>query len=546
MTIACDKKEMASPSVFKFAASLEQVQPKAEFADGSAQLIWSNYDNLAVYSYASTNVAAGKVGSAIAAIDSGVGTANAEFTAPAAMNLADGLNYFYACYPAAEPAFAENNGVVSVNVAAEQTGEFGKYQLCYAAAPASATKAAIYAGTVPSFTSFNPATSVIRVYPKLAASAIETSAILSTLSMTVAGKSIVGDASLSIDNGTLVATAADQNTVSVNLASPITITKTASAYIDIVVIPTSDFSSVSFASDGYQSVEKTAPANGFRAGRRIELNLELEPEQTKTLEFADPATYSTYSYHVDGGTFKAEARLLTVNSDIEWTASTNQTWATANVSGNIITMTLSKSWAVGPRKFTVTITPTDPAYASLAKSVTMAQGGQTWYNAADLTNGNLVFNDDGSVTITNTDPSKITTVTSNATDLRFGNFTWTFRDVDIDDASKVYIDNGWVGGSLVRLEYGTNVKKYYCNLPGDWNRDFWMNTASYPTTSNLQTLRLMFTGNAAGYHSAVWVNGTQAVDVWNSTTLSWSGTRYSVGLSGVGTLTVVSFQQERW
>lgn len=539
VTIACQKNEMVEVESIRFAASLEEAT-KASFADGSANLIWSDYDNLAVYLYSSTTVTNGSLGSAVANIESGVGDANATFAAPSSLasSLVEGNNYFYAVYPAGASAFAENRGDLSVNVPVAQNGEFGKYQLCYATAPAVQTKEAINNGEVPTFKTFAPATSLVRAYLKLDPAYPNETAQVSTLSMTVADKTIAGAAILQVANGTIYASGSD-HTVTVTLDSPITVTKSKGAYIDLVVLPASGFSTVSFASEGFVIDDKEAPASGFVAGKRLEVGLVMK--DIPMLEFANAEAYSAYSYHVDGGTFKAEARLLKVNANIPYTVTTNQTWATGNVSDNVITMTITKSWMVGPRKFTVTITPTDPAYASLAKSVTMSQGGQTWYTAADLDAGKLTFNDDGSVTITS-DGSAEVFLHSNKTDFKFHTIKCSFRDIDIAADSYIRLDNLWTSRNI-GLYYGDSKKFYLSNdFAGDWSREF-KNAEACPKVSDVQTIEFAFYYNGAGYWNRVSINKINANEIWNGNDVSgWKGTKYCVGLHGSGTITITSFE----
>ncbi len=197
--------------------------------------------------------------------------------------------------------------------------------------------------------------------------------------------------------------------------------------------------------------EKTfpLPAAGYTITRaNILRGLNFEMKDAPVLEFA--ADYSDYKYHWMGGTFQAEDRKLSVNSNIEWTVSSNRDWArpAVNDEGKIV-VTLDQNNAPGARKFTITVTPKDESLASLAKSVTMTE-------ATDWTGGSgWTINDDGTATITGTVSGNSNFNTYYFSSSNTAHYQWNFSKFDI------------TAGNFLIQHWPDNVPRIVVNLKSD-------------------------------------------------------------------------------
>lgn len=267
--------------------SAEAPGTRSYFPGASGTMYWDSYDNIGAYAFdASGNFAT----SDFCAINSASAGTNAATFTPKnflqvsdwyASNAAANASFtFYAYYPLmTAPAATYDGSGVLLNIPSAQTGEFGRFHICSSAA-VRMTKAEIDKNKSVRF-AFSPATSMLRLRFVLTDDSAVNETYIKQLTVTATGAALVGDCKLTFADGSLVSTAAatDRSVVTVNLPTPVRISKTADAnpYIDCVILPSSPTGNLTFSAITLDNVrltveQKTAPQGGFESGTRYNLD----------------------------------------------------------------------------------------------------------------------------------------------------------------------------------------------------------------------------------------------------------------------------------
>ena len=201
------------------------VSTKATFSDeDDGTLVWSSYDNLGVYSFDANTSAL--VHSGFAPITWRTGNdavfASSEGRSAWAGSAADLT--FCAYYPQMfAPESSCVGGKVALTLPTAQSGEFGRYQICYAST--DLTAAALTEGYEPVNFEFGPVTSMLRVKPVLKGTSAVDAIYIKQLTIKIAdNRPIVGACELTLSNGSLSA-AGGSSTVTVTLTNAVRITK---------------------------------------------------------------------------------------------------------------------------------------------------------------------------------------------------------------------------------------------------------------------------------------------------------------------------------
>lgn len=308
--VSCSKEEASVPGdaaqggPISFSAAAP-VATRSYFPGSAGTMHWDSYDNLGVYALKGSVLQAQDF-CAIAQASAGTNEAtfvpkNILYTAEWADNSEDEYT-FCAYYPqTAVPAATYSNGKVLLNVPAVQTGEFGRHHVC-CSEPVAMTGATIAKNKSVRF-AFSPASSMVRLRLVVDAASDVAETYIKQVVMTATGAALTGDCKLTLNDGTLAPTAtlssSDRSVVTVNLPSPVKITKTAAdnPYIDFVILPGAPTGSIAFSaitSDGVRLTiaQKSAPADGFKAGTRYGIDRDI----TMTLDDDSPD-----GAYVDGG-----------------------------------------------------------------------------------------------------------------------------------------------------------------------------------------------------------------------------------------------------
>lgn len=357
-----------SPSGLLFYGSTNQNDPtKSYFGDNSGTLYWSDDDVLGVYSTDADN-SNSLIWSGIATITNKVSATQAVFCSIADKEswISNSNNItFYAYYPcsaASVPAYsASSKSVALTNVAVEQIGEFGKYHIMYST-PATKTATEIDRGDPIGF-SFRPATSILRIRPYLSSTYPNDTYTVEKIEMTIADdKKICGDAILNLTNGELTPTSGATSTITINLTTPITITKnpTDCEYIDIALLPVvSDRAKLTFKfisqNDEIEFVGNKNSPSSFAKGKRYSADIRMIPlkdlfffygqanclllpnsQNNGTLDVAPYYTDSTFIYTKNSA---AAIRPYAAKAEVIWEESAGFI-TSATISGT--TMTVSK------------------------------------------------------------------------------------------------------------------------------------------------------------------------------------------------------------
>jgi len=257
---------------------------KAVFQDDAAgtSLNWSDYDNLGVYSFNGATYIKG----AFAAISDISGTsAKFDVEGDAASRTAWAGSAetvsFYAFYPLfSAPAPDGSTGSVALSVAPTQTGEFGRFQIGYAAKDIS--KEDLVTNEKDVDFAFAPKTAMLRVRPVLSAGSLVDFIMIKQVIISIADdKLIAGDCSLALDSGEL--TGGSSSIVNIVLPTAVKVTKTAAEnpYFNAVILPaTTNHAVLTFtivASDGtsFTTGKKYSPTDKFGAGKRYNIDREI-------------------------------------------------------------------------------------------------------------------------------------------------------------------------------------------------------------------------------------------------------------------------------
>ncbi len=283
---------------------------RSSFDGETANLLWSSYDNLGVYAYAGETCA----GSSVATIkEEFVGKASADFVT-SDLTLGEGAHTFYAYYPELDAAVnAEASKSVVFDIATVQTEEFGKYQVCYAASAEYtseqlATEKVTFAG------GFAPATTVVRVYPVLAADDAAESRELTELTL-CADAALAGEASLNLATGEWTPGDGASNGVTVVLAAPLTVTKLRGDYVEFVVLPGAVGKlNVISAADGLKGVKTISSAMAAGQRRNMEVTLGAMAFKEANLVPDDvPTGYAASTSYMTGRDAESNACIFSHN-----------------------------------------------------------------------------------------------------------------------------------------------------------------------------------------------------------------------------------------
>lgn len=309
-SVSCSKEEASVPGdaaqggAISFSAAAP-VATRSYFPGSVGTMYWDTYDNLGVYALKG-GVLQAQDFCAIASASAGTNEAtfapkNILYTAEWADNSADEYT-FCAYYPqTAAPAATWQAGSVLLHIPAAQTGEFGRHHIC-CSAPVTMTGAAIAKNKSVRF-AFSPASSMVRVRLVVDAASDVAETYIKQVTMTATGVALTGGCKLTLADGKLAPTAtlssSDRSVVTVNLPSPVKITKTAAdnPYIDLVILPVAPAGNIAFSaitSDGVRLTiaQKTAPQGGFVAGTRYGIDRNI----TMTLDDDSPD-----GAYIDGG-----------------------------------------------------------------------------------------------------------------------------------------------------------------------------------------------------------------------------------------------------
>ena len=305
LAISCSKSE--EPGVAKegrLTFSAEAATTRAYFPGESGKMYWSNYDNIAAYSFDGTTL----IASDFCAIDAeSAGTDEGTFSPKNILysstwvgSQADTKTVkFYAYYPTKSAAATYNttdNGV-QLNISATQSEEFGESQICFSKG-VDMTVAEINKEKLVRF-EFAPASSLLRVRFTLTSNSDLPETYIKQLILSVDGGNICGDCLLNFADGSLTPRTG-KNTISVALRTPVKITKNKeeNPYIYVVLMPsTASIGTLSFTpvtSDNIKPTvaKKSSPETGFQGGIRYSLDREISIQ-------IDPD--SPDASYVDGG-----------------------------------------------------------------------------------------------------------------------------------------------------------------------------------------------------------------------------------------------------
>ncbi|MDE6046312.1 MAG: fimbrillin family protein [Alistipes sp.] len=308
LAISCSKSE--EPGVAKegrLTFSAEAAATRAYFPGESGKMYWSNYDNIAAYSFDGTTL----IASDFCAIDAeSAGTDEGTFSPKNILysstwvgSQADTKTVkFYAYYPATNAAATYNttdNGV-QLNIPAIQSEEFGKSQICFSKG-VDMTVAEINKEKLVRF-EFAPASSLLRVRFSLAENSDVSEVYIKQVLISAENNAISGDCRLNFTTGTLTPAAAvtGKSTISVALRTPVKITKNVeeNPYIYVVLMPSTksigalSFTAVTSNNENIPYPSKSSPADGFQAAKRYTLDREASVQ-------IDPA--SPDAFYIDGG-----------------------------------------------------------------------------------------------------------------------------------------------------------------------------------------------------------------------------------------------------
>jgi hypothetical protein len=201
------------------------VSTKATFSDeDDGTLVWSSYDNLGVYSFDTGSSALVHSGFAPISWRTGNDAVFASSEGRSAWAGSATNIKFSAYYPQMfAPESSCVDGRVALNLPNAQSGEFGKYQICYAST--SLTAAALTEGYEPVNFEFAPATSMLRVKPVLKSTSAVDAIYIKQLTIQIAdNRAIAGSCELALSNGSLSAVSGS-STVTVTLTNAVRITK---------------------------------------------------------------------------------------------------------------------------------------------------------------------------------------------------------------------------------------------------------------------------------------------------------------------------------
>lgn len=305
LAISCSKSE--EPGVAKdgqLTFSATAASTRAYFPGESGKMYWSDYDDIAAYSFDGTTL----VASDFCAIDSKcAGTDEGTFTPKNILNAHSWVGgkpdtktaMFYAYYPATNAAATYNttdNGV-QLNIPAIQSEEFGKSQICFSKG-VEMTVAEINKNKSVRF-EFAPASSLLRVRLTLTADSDRDYVYVKQLIVSADGGTLCGDCLLNFADGSLTPRAG-KNSVSVALRTSLKITKNAeeNPYIYVALMPstasvgTLSFTAVTTENISLTTTSKSAPADGFLAAKRYTLGREIAIS-------TDPD--SPDAFYIDGG-----------------------------------------------------------------------------------------------------------------------------------------------------------------------------------------------------------------------------------------------------
>jgi len=201
------------------------VSTKATFSDeDDGTLVWSSYDNLGVYSFDTGSSALVHSGFAPISWRAGNDAVFASSEGRSAWAGSATNIKFSAYYPQMfAPEAPCTGGKVALNLPSAQSGEFGRFQICYAST--DLTAAALMDGNEPVNFEFSPVTSMLRVRPVLKGTSAVDAIYIKQLTIKIAdNRPIVGACELTLSNGSLSA-AGGSSTVTVTLTNAVRITK---------------------------------------------------------------------------------------------------------------------------------------------------------------------------------------------------------------------------------------------------------------------------------------------------------------------------------
>jgi hypothetical protein len=300
-----------SPKI-DFVAGQDNETSRSYFDENdSGRLLWSNYDNIGVYAVDEDGQLMGSDVCEIRSIS--VGTTRAEFL-PRTLDTwgkwrgvkvaTDSITFYAYCPHLDKTTYDDDdnnnselvktppanyaNGEIMLNVPQTQTGEFGRYQICYADGVTLPANVEADASMSVDFKKFHLATSLIRVNLTLDGASVHDTVTVKRL-VVKSNVQLVGNCHINVTNGALTpieATSAEvqeaMKTVAVEFSQPMVVTKSSNAYISFVVLPSAGPVELSFAAYSGDVSESTTVtkenatiAKGIQAGVRYNFKRSL-------------------------------------------------------------------------------------------------------------------------------------------------------------------------------------------------------------------------------------------------------------------------------
>lgn len=306
-----DEEEVSHNQVFSASPSTKAII--SNVYDG--QMVWSSYDNLAVYSFSGeTALHSGQA--VINPEDVDFVSAGFTSTDPTSTWFGAAENaVYYAYYPqTSAPIPSISAGKVALSIPSNQDGEFGKYQICWAASK-EYSKAEAEEGV--SF-AFAPKTSVLRTRLTLAEACEVDEVNIVQLIITIPEVVAVGSCTLDMFNGN-IAVGEGGSVITIDLDTPVTIykIKDSNPTIDCALFPiASNGKTINFhvvtEDDEAVDISKVVDFD-LGAGQCYDVNLDFDFEVDTT-----PHNYyygSANSYVVMGGSVNVDVTRYEADAD---------------------------------------------------------------------------------------------------------------------------------------------------------------------------------------------------------------------------------------